>query len=206
MGRPKLHDERTARDLLAAAERTLERDGAGALSLRNLAEEAGTTTRAVYSLFGSKEGLVAALGARTFELLREGLDELPTTNDPQRDLIEAALMFRRFALDHPALFAIGIQRTITSPEQWERFRPQAVAALTHLTERMERLESAGLLHGRSLRRAAGQFHALCEGLACLELRGVRDHPEEFWREAVSALVAGFAAPAQRKHARAPSRR
>ena len=196
MGRPKLHDEQTARALLAAAERTLAQDGLGALSLRSLASQAGTTTRAVYSLFGSKEGLISALGARTFELLREGLDALPTTNSPQRDLLEAALMFRRFALEHPALFAIGIQRTTTSPEQWARFRPQAVAALTHLAERMEHLQSAGLLHGRSPRRAAGQFHALCEGLAALELRGTIDDPEQFWREAASALVAGFAEPPQ----------
>ena len=201
MGRPKVHDEQTAQALLDAAERTLEREGPAALSLRSLAEEAGSTTRAVYSLFGSKEGLVAALGARTFEMLREGLDEVPVTGDPQRDLVEAALMFRRFAVEHPALFAIGIQRTATSPEQWARFRPHAADALSHLVERMAHLERGGLLAGRSPRRAAGQFHALCEGLAALELRGGIEAPERFWREAASALIAGFAQESRRVEAR-----
>src|SRR4051794_25231587 len=107
MGRPKEHDERTAAALLDAAERFAHEGGIEALSLRELALEANTTTRAVYSLFGSKEGLVAALGARAFELLELGLEALPVTEDPQRDLVRAGLMFRRFALDHPALFSIG---------------------------------------------------------------------------------------------------
>jgi AcrR family transcriptional regulator len=197
MGRPKLHDDRTAQALLAAAERAVEHGGVDALSLRALAEEAGTTTRAVYSLFGSKEGLVAALGARAFEMLRTGLAAVPTTRSPRRDLIEAALMFRRFAVEHPALFAIGIQRVAASAEVWEQFREHAAGAFALLTERMERLGRAGLLRGRSPRRAAGQFHALCEGLAALELRGVIENPERFWREAITALIAGFAEPPQR---------
>ena len=104
MGRPREHDERTAIALLAAAERTIEERGIGALSLRELARDAGTTTRAVYSLFGSKEALLGALGARAFELLQAGLAALPETDDPRDDLVEAGLMFRRFALEHPALF------------------------------------------------------------------------------------------------------
>ena len=68
MGRPREHDEHTAEALLTAAEPIIEARGLGALSLRELAEEAGTTTRVVYSLFGSKEGLLSGLGARAFEL------------------------------------------------------------------------------------------------------------------------------------------
>ena len=37
------------------------------------------------------------------ELLHEGVDAIPVTDNPRHDLVEAALMFRRFALDHPAL-------------------------------------------------------------------------------------------------------
>ena len=62
MGRPREHNERTASALLETAERTIEEHGIGALSLRELASDAGTTTRAVYSLFGSKEGLLGRSG------------------------------------------------------------------------------------------------------------------------------------------------
>ena len=43
-----------------------------------MAREVGTTTRAVYSLFGSKEGLlVDALAESAYTFLADGLDECP---------------------------------------------------------------------------------------------------------------------------------
>ena len=192
MPRPKEHNEQTADALLAAAERLIEAEGLGALSLRELARAAGTTTRAVYSLFGSKEGLVGALGGRAFELLQSGLDALPATADPQTDVVEAALMFRRFACEHPALFSIGIQ--LTEPSLWPRFSAKAAEARTALHRQFEPLAQAGLLGGRSVPEAALQFHALCEGLAALELRRTPvSDAEGLWRRAVVALVAGFTA-------------
>ncbi len=201
MGRPREHDEETATALLAAAEATIEEHGIRALSLRELAHDAGTTTRAVYSLFGSKDGLIGALGARAFELLQEGLQTLPQTDDPRDRLVEAGLMFRRFALVHPALFSIGIQ--VTEPIVWPRFRDAASEALAVLHGRIEPLADAGLLGGRRVPDAAMQFHALCEGLAALELRRTPLAPdgEAFWRAALHALVAGFSAPACGRSAR-----
>jgi AcrR family transcriptional regulator len=194
MGRPKEHDERTAAALLDAAEHFAHKGGIDALSLRELALEAGTTTRAVYSLFGSKDGLVAALGARAFELLELGLEALPVTDDPQRDLVRAGLMFRRFALDHPALFSIGVQRIIVEPDVWPHFRPAARSALAVLQARVQTLADAGLLGDRSVVDATLQFHALCEGLAAVELRGIPSGAERVWREGLHALIVGFAKP------------
>ena len=64
--------------LLDTAEQAIARDGADAISLRALARDAGTTTRAVYSLFGSKEALLGALGIRAFDLLGQEIQALPT--------------------------------------------------------------------------------------------------------------------------------
>ena len=189
MGRPREHDDRTAAALLAAAERTVQDGGIEALSVRGVASQVGTTTRAVYSLFGSKDGLVSALGARAFELLREGLEALPPTDDPAADLVEAGLMFRRFATQHPALFAIGIRHTVSHDVPWVEVRRVAYAALQQLEERVARLEDLG---GRTVGDATMQFHALCEGLASLELRGM-PLGEPIWRDALSALVAGYPA-------------
>ena len=193
MGRPREHDDATATALLDVAERTIQTDGVAALSLRGVAHDAGTTTRAIYSLFGSKERLLAALGSRAFKLLREGLQALESTDDPGEDLVQAALMFRRFALEHPALFSIGIQRT--DPSVWPAFQSAAQHAFAALVERTAPLEDANLLGGRSAREAATQFHALCEGLAALELRGAltTSDPERLWDSSFHALIAGFAA-------------
>jgi AcrR family transcriptional regulator len=97
VGRPKEHDERTAAALLSAAEHIAKQDGVAALSVRRVAHEVGTSTRAVYSLFGSKEGLVGALGARAFDLLGAAITALPQAGEPVTDLVQAGLAFRRFA-------------------------------------------------------------------------------------------------------------
>jgi AcrR family transcriptional regulator len=194
MGRPREHDQRTAAALLAAGERAVHEGGLDALSVRGVAAEATTTTRAVYSLFGSRDGLIVALGAHTYELLRTALERLPQTADPQADMVEAGLMFRRFALEHPALFSIGIQRTHTSSDLWPQFRTAANDALAVLSQRLGRLHDKKLLGGRTVRDATIQFHALCEGLAALELREAlpTTDTEGIWREAFTALIAGFA--------------
>jgi AcrR family transcriptional regulator len=205
MGRPREHDEHTAAALLAAAERTIQASGPEALSIRGVATDVGTTTRAVYSLFGSKDGLISALGAHGFDLLRQGLVAQPITDDPGLDLIEAALMFRRFALDHPALFAIsvqrkppeafaaGAQRALPPRDSSHQVRAAANAALNLLKERVARLAQAQSLGDRTVSEATLQFHALCEGLAAVELRGINPshHWERVWRQAFTALVAGF---------------
>jgi AcrR family transcriptional regulator len=193
MGRPREHDQLTAAALLAAGERAVHEGGLDALSVRGVAAEAATTTRAVYSLFGSRDGLIAALGAHTYELLQTALERLPQTADPQADMVAAGLMFRRFALEHPALFSIGIQRTHTSSKLWPQFRAAANDSLAVLSRRLARLHDKNLLDGRTVRDATIQFHALCEGLAALELREAlpAKDAERVWHDALTALIAGF---------------
>jgi AcrR family transcriptional regulator len=196
LGRPRAYDERTAGDLLEAAERIVDEDGLDALSVRRVANAVDVTTRAVYSLFGSKDGLVVALGARAFDLLKAALDALPTTSDPASDLVEAgALVFRRFALDHPALLRIGVLHEGMSPELANQFRDAADRAFAGLQSRITRLADQGQLGARGVAEAACAFDALCEGLVALELRGAipQNKAERVWRDALSALVAGWRA-------------
>jgi len=195
MGRRRQHDESTATSLLDAGEQLITAEGPEALSLRDVARKAGTTTRAVYTLFGSKDALLGALGIRAFELLEREIEALPTTRRPEDDLIELGLVFRRFATEHPALFTVAFHHA--DPAVWPRFRPAASEALAVLHKRFEPLSLAGRLGDRSIFEAAWQFRALCEGLAWVELRGnsPSPDPERVWRSAVHALVAGFGASA-----------
>ena len=198
VGRPKEHGEQIAAALLAAAERTVEERGIEALSVRGVATEVGTTTRAVYSVFGSKDGLLAALGTHAFNLLREGVDGIPRTDDPRGDLIAAGMMFRRFATEHPSLFALGVQGQLPSGA-WQHVVPTAQAALQSLMALVARLEEPQLLGDRTVPEATVEFHALCEGLAAVELRRFTQvlDSERIWRQALAALVEGFALSAAR---------
>ena len=192
MGRPRLHDDTTAATLLAAAELLLQERGTDGLSVREVAGRAGTSVQAVYSVFGSKEALLGALGARAMEILHQGVDAVAVTDNPVGDLAEASLVFRRFALEHPALFEVAFQRV--DPAVWPRFQAASAEALQALTSRFHRLVEAGLLQRGSLREAVVAFHGMCEGLAGIELRGrvwADLDPEHVWREAFAALLRGF---------------
>jgi AcrR family transcriptional regulator len=194
VGRPREHDEATAVALLDAAERILEAEGVDALSVRRVADEVGTTTRAVYSLFESKEGLLVALGARAFELLGDVVGGQRLSADPAADLAKAGLGFRKFALAHPALFQLAIQRTLTDVAIWEQFADASRRTFGILVARVQRVADAGLLGTREVHAAATEYHALCEGLAGVELRGSlvpTGTAERMWRDALSSLVAGW---------------
>lgn len=192
VGRPREHDAVTAAALLAAAERIVERHGLDQLSLRKLAGAASTTTRAVYSLFGNKEGLIVALARRAFELLGAEVQAIPKTTDAAHDLVEAGLAFRRFALDHPALFRLAVQQTLAPAALTAHSQSAAADAMRELKARIGRLEAAGSLGARSVDTAACEFHALCEGLAAIELRdALGADPERVWIDALHAMVNGF---------------
>lgn len=201
MGRPREHDERTRAALLEAAERLVAEGGPAAVSVRAVADAAGTSTRAVYSLFGSKEGLVVdALARDAFAVLFSEIDALVETDDPAGDLVDIGVVaFRRLVLEHPALYRIAFQRVVPGLDGG----PELVAARQRTWEQLlakvERLEAAGLLGDKPIPEAAVEFIAMLEGLANAELRGAvlrllpEGDEEQAWRNALTTLVRGFAA-------------
>ena len=200
MGRPRKHDAHTHGSLVAAAERLVAEGGPDALSLRAVAQEAGTTTRAVYSLFGSKEGLVAALAQRAYELLHAAAGAIPETDDAVADLVETGVQgFRRFVKGHPALFRIAFQRIVPGLRAPAELSEARERAFDLLAARIRRVQAAGLLGETPLREALVEFNAMCEGLANAELRGAvlpilpAGEEEQAWRDSLSTVVRGFRA-------------
>ena len=195
VGRHRIHDDATADALLDAAEVVLDAEGVAGLTVRQVAEQVGVSTRAVYSTLGSKEGLIQGLGVRAYDTLGSMVDALPRTNDPAADLVSAGVDgFRAFAIGHPGLFRIGIQLNDTPPAARPPIRAAANHALGTLIERLERLRASGRLDNRPLLVAASQFHATCEGLAAAELRGTLPHttdPVQIWAGGLTALVKGW---------------
>ena len=201
MGRPREHDQRTRAALLEAAERLVAEGGPAAVSVRAVADAAGTSTRAVYSLFGSKEGLVVdALARDAFAVLFSEIDTLAESDDPAGDLVDVGVVaFRRLVLEHPALYRIAFQRVVPGLDGG----PELVAARQRtwdqLLAKVERLEAAGLLGNKPVPEAAVEFIAMLEGLANAELRGAvlrllpEGDEERAWRNALTTLVRGFAA-------------
>lgn len=196
MGRPKEHDDRTRLALLRAAEEVAQAQGASAVSVRTVAETAGTSTRAVYSLFGSKAGLLDALAARLFEILAESIDAIAPTDEPVADVVTASLDgFRRTAVEHPSLYSLVFLQVLPDLERGPDYQRAAGTAFGRLVALMRRVEAAGGLRRLTPENAARAVHVLTEGLATVELRdGLpgEEPAEEIWRDAVSTLLRGMA--------------
>jgi AcrR family transcriptional regulator len=202
VGRPKEHDDETRAALRAATERVVGELGVGAFSVRGVAREVGTTTRAVYSLFGSKEGLlVDALAQSAYAFLADGMDDLPETDDPVADLVAVGVpVFRTLVLEHPAPYRIAFQRITPGFRAGPEVVEARERALAGLLRRVERLADAGLLGDKPVFEAAVEFNAMLEGLANAELRGTvfrileAGEEERMWREALITVIRGFRAP------------
>ena len=194
MGRKREHGAETGQALLDAAEQLVGEGGLKALSVRAVAERAGVSTRAVYSVFGSKQGLEQALLGRTFRLLGADVAALPLTDDAYADLVAAVTEgFRGFALAHPDLF-----RLVFTPGQGVTFGPEAREESRQAWQKLLiRIERAGVAPdgGRDVWDIAYGLDAISTGLAILELCGMipPDRAPAFWGDTVGAYVRGLAA-------------
>jgi AcrR family transcriptional regulator len=181
--------------------------GPDALSVRAVASHAGTTTRAVYALFGSKEGLfVDALAQGAFDFLAIEIGALEETDDPVADLIDAGVHgFRRLVVEHPARYRIAFQRVLPGLRPGPELTAARERAWNQLLAKVQRVKDAGLLGRKPVHDAAVEFNAMLEGLANAELRGgvFRNLPEggeeRAWRNALATVVEGFRASGRRRH-------
>src|SRR5947199_2936236 len=77
----KTHDATLATQLVDEAGRILATEGVGALTLRKLATRSGTSTMAVYTLFGDKQGLLTAMHNEGFARLGTGMQRVQRDGD-----------------------------------------------------------------------------------------------------------------------------
>jgi AcrR family transcriptional regulator len=170
MARPTKHDDNTREALLDAAEALLAAHGPNAVSVRSVADRVGVSTRAVYSVFGSKPGLMGALATRGFHRLADLVNGLPITNDPLADLAAAGPhAFRVFALERPHLFRITFDRISEEIYSQPETYPALFASFSALESRFTRALSTGLLAKRPMVEWVFMYHSFCCGLAANEL-------------------------------------
>jgi AcrR family transcriptional regulator len=171
MARPKVHDEVLRGRLLERARKTLSADGPGALSLRTLARDCGTSTTAVYSLFGGKTGLLTALFDEAFRALGRQLSAVQPGEDSLDDIVRLGLAYRRSALSDPHLFGMMFTGETLLPAAAEA-RTAAGTALGPLREFVERaVQSKALRPDTDPTAASLTLWAAVHGWVSLQLRG-----------------------------------
>jgi AcrR family transcriptional regulator len=168
----KAHTADLATRLVDEAGRILSRDGAAALSLRRLATATGTSTMAVYTLFGDKNGLLAAMYRAGFERL--GATEVAAVDgvtDPLGALAELGYAYRRAALANPHLYDLMFGRPVAAFEPDAADKAVADATFRPLVEAVQRCLDAGVLVGGDPERIAFYLWAVTHGMVSLELAG-----------------------------------
>lgn len=175
MGRPRVHDETTAEALLDAAEHQLRDGGLDGVSLRSIADGAGVSIRAIYSLFENKDGLIDALAIRTFGRLRRRVDDVERTDDPIEDLVNAGRQFFRLATESPESYRLAWERVFTTDiAAMPAWAIDALRARSALHAHIERVFGAGSSSTSNPRQLTAAFHAICQGFASCQVNQVFD--------------------------------
>jgi AcrR family transcriptional regulator len=196
MGRPPEHDELTKARLLEAAARLLEEEGAGAISVRRVAQEADTTTRAVYSLFAGKEGLLRQLHHEAAETMRRHHEAVPESDDPLAEVTALALAYRRAALEQPHAYGL-VMGMVPGFRATREDRELAARSFRHVLSALARFVDAGAFAEHDPQALGLQLWAQVHGLATLELQGHLGTPataEQRWRGAIAAHVLAYRQP------------
>lgn len=172
----KTHTEDLATRLVDEAGRILSAEGAAALSLRRLAAATGTSTMAVYTLFGDKQGLIAAMYRAGFERLGDTLRaSVGAADDPLTALANLGFAYRRAALANPHLYDLMFGRPVASYEPDAETKEIADAAYRPLVEGVQRCLDSGALVAQPAEGAAERIGlylwAVSHGMVSLELAG-----------------------------------
>jgi AcrR family transcriptional regulator len=103
---PRKRDPRARTELIDIAARLLAQEGPTSLSTRRVAAEAGTSTMAVYTHFGSMSGLVREIAHEGFARLEQCFAGVAETDDPVADIALYGRAYRYTAVTNPHMYAV----------------------------------------------------------------------------------------------------
>jgi AcrR family transcriptional regulator len=109
-----LHQQALRQGILDDASNLLLLEGLQGLSMRRIAQMVGCSTTVLYSMFGSKQGLINELYLKGFAMLRQALEAAPKSDNLLEYLIALGQAYRVFALANSTYYAVMFCQT--SPE------------------------------------------------------------------------------------------
>ena len=181
------------RELLAAAEAVLVREGPGGLTVRAVATEAGIAPMGVYNRLGGKDGLVDALLIRGFDRLRAACDATAGPDATAR-FFDAGRRYREFALANPHFYAIMFEDAIPHMFDNPEVAEHAKAAFGALVRIVELSAAAGVIAAPDPVEVAQQIWSTLHGAVALELRGLvlTPDPRYTYQSLLTTLIRGLA--------------
>ena len=181
------------RELVAAAETVLVRDGPGAVTVRAVAAEAGIAPMGVYNRLGGKEGLVDALLIIGFDRLRAAV-EAGDEPDMLERLRACGWRYRDFAVSNRHFYAIMFEDAIPHERTSAAVAEHAAAAFGALVRTVEAAAAAGRIAADDPRDVAQQIWSTVHGAVALELKALIQTPDPAatYRAAVDTMLRGLA--------------
>jgi AcrR family transcriptional regulator len=171
--------------LIEVARRGVEASGPEVLRARALSAEVGTSTQAIYTLFGGMPGLLAAIVADGFAEFARYVAAVPESEDAVADFFARGWAYSEWALAHPQLYRLMYGLTGGELRQHQALEvsaagtvansPEAQRAVDVLIDSMRRVVESGRIDPVDPVIAAGQFLSATHGFVLLEIAGVFGH-------------------------------
>lgn len=177
-GRPRLaeSDERLMRErIIDAARRLFVRDGAEAVSMRNVAAEVGCSPMALYRYFPAKQDMLSTIWATVLDALFRRLDAVQAPS-PLLRLEQLALSYLDYWLANPEQFQLVFLQRDLEPGATRRFMASAgiVERYACFTRAATEAIAAGALADDDAETFSQGLIGLLHGLA-LNLIGLPDY-------------------------------
>lgn len=197
MPRAKQRTQSLRDHVLQVAVAALAAEGVAGFTTRKVAEQAGTSTPAVYELFGDKAGLVREMFYEGFRRLRHHFGQLTESADPRADLAGVIAAFRAFARGNPMLVQVMFSRPFADFDPGPDEILAGAGVREFIVGRVRRCTDTGLLVGDDT-DIAHVLVALAQGLAAQEGAGWLGTSEASrgrrWDLAARALLDGLSPP------------
>lgn len=167
---PRRADPKTRSALIEVAARLLAAEGVGSVSIRRIAEDAGTSTMGIYTHFGGIGGLVREVVREGFERLQGALTSVQPSDDPVADLAGLGRAYRSNALANPDLYAAMFGgSSLSSFELTEEDRQHGRYTLGNVVDCAQRCIDAHRFRPAGAAMVAHQMWFGVHGLVTLEL-------------------------------------
>lgn len=191
MARPVMHNDSLKQQLLEVTAHLVDCEGPARLTLRDVAAAAGTSTTAVYALFGGKSQLLTAVMDHGFRSFRESQEQ--AAHGGLQGLGNA---YRAWALEHTALYRLMFGGAMAAYADCKPSPEAASRAMDPLIGAVSAAQAAGTLRPAPAEMVAVAIWAQVHGLISLELAqtGPPDAPwEDVYGLALEAIGRGWAA-------------
>ena len=162
------------------------------MTTRRMAAMAGTTTQAIYTEFGGKEGIARAMYREGFARLEARMRAVAKTDDPFLDLLQQGRVYRESALSDPHFYDVMFGRPIP------QFSPDAedleISRIAHdlLAADVERVIATGAVVADARADDIAQWlWAAVHGVVSLELTGALEVDAATYDTYLTLSLAGY---------------